>query len=69
MPIQRTPAQLDAHLTPRRETPAETVSHILQDFYPDLKDRREESVRVCKPQTSQLTFDQCPDISIGERFG
>jgi hypothetical protein len=61
MPIQRTPVQLDTYLTPRRETPAEIVNTILQDFFRDLKDRRGDSVGVCKSQTSQLTFDQCPD--------
>jgi hypothetical protein len=45
---QRTPAQLDAHLKPRGETPAEIINHILQDFFPDLKERRKESVRRCK---------------------
>jgi hypothetical protein len=40
MPIQRTPTQLDAHLTRRPETPAEIINHILRDYFPDLKDHR-----------------------------
>jgi hypothetical protein len=45
MSIQQTPAQLGAHLTPRREIPAEMINYILRNFSPDLK----ESVRACMP--------------------
>jgi hypothetical protein len=49
-----------ARRTPDLETPAKIISHILRDFFSDLKDRREERVRVWTRQTSEHAFNQCP---------